>query len=193
MGRRIVLAAALSAILLAAAGPAYAGGGSYAFDGGTRAERGEVRAALDASAFDWSLVPAQIAIHVVRGIPVSYSTPGQIWLDADLLDSGRFSWGTVQMEYAQQVHFFLLTDQMRQRLTAAFGATDWCYETPTPDRGDNACERFAATLAWAYWPSPDNSVRPRGPDDWSAAMTPAAFRTLVASLVPEASVALSLS
>ena len=31
--------------------------------------------------------------------------PGQIWLDASLLDSGRFSWGVVQHEYAHQVDF----------------------------------------------------------------------------------------
>jgi hypothetical protein len=30
-------------------------------------------------------------------ISTSYTLPGQIWLDANLLDSGRFAWGTVQM------------------------------------------------------------------------------------------------
>jgi hypothetical protein len=183
MGRRIVLAAALSAILLAAAGPAYAGGGSYAFDGGTRAERGEVRAALDASAFDWSLVPAQITIHVVRGIPVSYSTPGQIWLDADLLDTGEFAWGAVQMEYAQQVQLLRLDQRARAQLTEALGAKDWCYALPGVAAQDEGCERFAAALAWAYWPSAANAMKPQGPGDWSAQLPAEAFRALVARLL----------
>ena len=174
------IACALAAGLLSNA--ALAGGGNYSFAGGTAAEQAQVRNALDASSFDWGFVREPVTIHIVRGISTSYSLRGSIWLDSDLLDAGRFSWGTVQMEYAQQVHFFLLDDAARAQLTATLGGKDWCYETPGLARGDNACERFAATLAWAYWQSPDNSMKPTSRSDWSAAMAPAKFRALASQL-----------
>jgi hypothetical protein len=180
MPRRTILTAIL--VLGLATAPARAGAG-YVFEGGSAGERQEARAALGASAFDWSLVPARVTIHIVRGLAGSYSTPGQIWLDADLLDSGRFAWGTVQMEYAHQVHFFLLDDQARVELVRRLGGEAWCYETPTRDPGANACERFAAMLAWSYWPSPDNAMRPSGPADWSATVSPAAFRALLGRIL----------
>src|SRR5207245_4552402 len=104
MHRALTLVATAFVAALVFSGNALAGGGNYVFDGGTPAEQQQVRQALAASTFNWSLVSAQVTVHVVRGIPTSYSTRGQIWLDADLLDSGKFSWGAVQMEYAQQVH-----------------------------------------------------------------------------------------
>ena len=173
----------VAAAALGLAGRAAATGGNYVFDGGTAAEQATVRAALDASSFDWSLVPGRLTIHIRRGIAVSESVPGQTWLDADLLDSGTFSWGVVQMEYAQQVQFLLLDDAQRAELVTALHAKDWCYEVPGTSVPDNACERFAATLAWAYWPSPQNSMQPSAPDDESAAMAPAAFRALLASML----------
>lgn len=182
--RRFVIAllVALPAAL-GLSGTALASGGNYVFDGGTPAEQATVRAALDASSFDWSLVPSRVTIHIQRGITGSQSLPGQTWLDADLLDSGTFSWGVVQMEYAQQVQFLLLDDEQRASLVTALGAKDWCYELPGTSVKDNACERFAATLAWAYWPSPKNCMRPAGAHDASAAMEPAAFRALLASML----------
>jgi hypothetical protein len=36
-----------------------------------------VTQALDASSFDWNLVPLQVTIHIARDIPLSYSTRGQ--------------------------------------------------------------------------------------------------------------------
>jgi hypothetical protein len=168
---------------LGLSGPALATGGSYVFDGGTPAEQATVQAGLNASSFDWSLVPVQVTIHIRRGIAVSESLPGQTWLDANLLDAGTFSWGVVQMEYAQQVQYLLLNDQQQASLITTLHAKDWCYELPGTSVKDNACERFAATLAWAYWPSPQNSMKPSGADDESAAMAPAAFRALVTSLL----------
>jgi hypothetical protein len=142
-----------------------------------------VRQALNASAFDWDVVPTQVTIHIVRDIPLSYSTPGQTWLDADLLDIGQFSWGVVQMEYGQQVQYSLQDPAVRAELTTRLGARQWCYDDPTLPRGANACERFAATLAWAYWPSDANSMKPAGAGDWSASMDPKAFRTLLAQTI----------
>lgn len=177
---RSTLAAALGALALA--GSAHAAGGNYVFDGGTAAEQGQVRAALNASAFDWSLVPAQITIHIDRGAS-SEAMPGQIWLDADLLDSGKFSWGVTQHEYGHQVDFFLLDPAKRALLLSALGGKDWCYGVLGLAHGDYGCERFASTLAWAYWPSRDNSMAPQSARDESAAMAPAKFRTLLAQLL----------
>jgi len=170
-------------VALVLAGSCRAGGGDYVFAGGTAAEQAQVREALGASSFDWDLVPTQVRIHIERGISESYSTPGQIWLDANLLDTGTFSWGVVQMEYGQQVQFALLDDATKAELTTLLGGRQWCYEVASLPRGDNGCERFAATLAWAYWPSAANSMEPTGPGDWSASMDAAGFRALLAQLI----------
>jgi hypothetical protein len=180
---RLLSRLAVASLALALAPAALASGGNYVFAGGTPAEQSQVTEALQASSFDWNLVPVQVTIHIVRGIPVSYSTPGQTWLDASLLDSGSFSWGVIQMEYAQQVQYTTLSAQARSQLTGALGAQQWCYDDPSLPRGANACERFAATLAWSYWPSANNSMRPAGPSDWSASMSPKAFRTMLSRLI----------
>jgi len=165
------------------ANPAAAAGGNYVIAGGTASEQAQVRDALNASSFDWNIVPTQVTIHIARGLPLSYSTPGQTWLDAALLDSGQFSWGVVQMEYGQQVQYSIEDTQIRAQLTSDLGAQQWCYDNPSLPRGVNACERFAATLAWAYWPSDANSMKPAGSTDWSASMNPKAFRTLLSQLI----------
>ena len=152
--------------------------GSYTFDGGTKAERETVVAALKASSFDWALLPGPIVVHIVRGEP-SRSLPHEIWLDADLLDSGEFAWGVVQHEYAHQVDYLLLDDAERAVLLQALGGRDWCYSVPGLRHDQYGCERFASTLAWSFWPSPENSMRPIRPGDESAAMAPAKFRALV--------------
>jgi hypothetical protein len=173
----VVLAAALSL-----AGPAQAAGGDYVFDGGSKGQRAEVTAALAASSFDWSLVPARITVHI-RPLDHSYSTPGHVWLDADLLSAGRFAWAVVQDEYAHQVDFFLFDSATRERLKAALGARDWCYGVKGLAHHEYGCERFASTLVWAYWQSKDNSYRPMSSADESAAMAPARFRALMAELI----------
>jgi hypothetical protein len=182
MFRCVVILVCSIAAGLTLAGTAAAGGGNYVFDGGTPAEQAQVRAALNASSFDWSLVTAQITIHVFHGIPSSQASQGQIWLDADLLDSGKFSWGTVQHEYAHQVDFFLLDDAKRALLEQQLHGSDWCYSVPLPHSG-YGCERFASTLAWTFWQSPDNTLKPHSSSDESAAMAPAQFRVLLAQLL----------
>jgi hypothetical protein len=155
--------------------------GSYTFDGGTKKERETVVAALEASSFDWTLIPGPVTIHIVHGEP-SRSLPREIWLDADLLDAGEFAWGVVQHEYAHQVDFLLLDDAERDLLLRALGGRDWCYSVPGLAHDQYGCERFASTLAWSFWPSPKNSMRPTRPGDESAAMAPAKFRALVSKL-----------
>jgi hypothetical protein len=181
--RLLPLVTGLAAFLMFAgitAGPATAAGGNYVIQGGTPAEQTVVRQALAASSFDWSTVPTQVVIHIATGIAVSYSLPGQTWLDANLLDSGQFAWGVVQMEYAQQVQFAIASAQTRAELTTALGAEQWCYDNPALPRGANGCERFAAMLAWSYWPAAENSMKPSSASDWSASMSPHAFRALLA-------------
>jgi len=182
MARKFKVAFAAVFAVLALAGNAQAAGGNYAFDGGTVAEQTQVRAALNASAFPWSLVPGQVTIHV-GAFDTSHALPGHIYLDAGLLHAGRFAWATVQDEYAHQVDFFLFDTATRTRLTTELGAKDWCYGVAGLGHDQYGCERFASTLVWAYWPSKDNAYRPESKRDESAAMAPAKFRALMATLV----------
>jgi hypothetical protein len=187
-GRIACAIALLVATAGLSAGNAAAAGGNYVFVGGTAAEQGQVVSALNASSFDWSLVPAQITIRIVRGVSTSEASPGQIWLDADLLDAGRFSWGVVQHGYAHEVDFYLLDAAKRAQLGQQLKSQDWCYGVPGLPHAAYGCERFASTLAWSYWMSPDNSMRPQSSDDESAALPPAQFRALLAQLLANPSV-----
>ena len=176
MARRIRIALVTLVAALALTGSAQAAGGDYVFDGGSAKARAQVKAALNASSFDWSKVPVEVTIHLQLGVK-PHSKPGDIWLDPRLLSSGRFAWGIVQHEYAHQVAFFLVGMKERAKLTRLLGAKDWCYEVRGLGHDDHACERFSSTLAWAYWPSSDNVEKPE------AAMGAAKFRSVVDSLV----------
>ncbi|MFL5952195.1 MAG: hypothetical protein ACJ74M_11385 [Gaiellaceae bacterium] len=169
-----LLCIAVAATLVPPAGRA--SGGRYAFVGGTPRQQAQVRHALAASSFDWSLVPAT-TIHIAP-VAASQATPGEIWLDPDLLDAGPFAWGVVQHEYAHQVDFFLLTEPARTVLMHELGANTWCSSAPVR-RGALGCERFATALAWAYWPSANNVMRLASPGRLSAVQ----FRGLVNRLV----------
>ena len=173
-------------VALALPAPAAARGGDYLLEGGSEAARTQVRRALDASAFDWSVVPTRVLIHVGPGLP-NRSTPGHIWLDERLLAAGRFSWAVVQDEYAHQVDFFLLDEERRRSLARRLGASVWWRgEAPGLRHSEYGAERFASTLVWAYWPSRHNAYRPQAPRDEAGAVAPSAFRTLLTSLLPAA-------
>lgn len=176
----VIVLALVGALLLP--GSALARGGAYVFDGGTATHHRQVRAALEASLFDWNAVPARITIHVRRGVP-THATRGHIWLDANLIESGTFAWASIQDEYAHQIHFFRFDDATEALLTAELGARDWCYGVSGLRHGEYGCERFSSTLVWSFWPSPDNAYRPTSRRDESAAMAPARFRALVAGLL----------
>jgi hypothetical protein len=178
--RLLILAVTLAALALPAS--ALAGGGDYSFEGAGPAERSTVKAALNASAFDWSIVPQHVTIHV-GAYGVSHSTPGDIWLDRGLLGAGRFAWATVMDEYAHQIDFQVLDTSSRAVLQEKLGTSAWCYESADLSHGANGCERFSSMVAWAYWPSKDNSYRPASPTDESASMPAAEFRNLLSSLV----------
>jgi hypothetical protein len=130
---------------------------------------------------DWSVVDRTITIRIAPGLD-SQAVPGEIDLDADLLDAGVFSWGVVQHEFAHQVDFFLLDDRLRTTLSASLGGGSW-WQTAGLPHGELTSERFASTLAWAYWPSAENSMRPLSRFDESGAVAPAAFRRLLGGLL----------
>ncbi len=181
--RAVLAATAVLALALAWTGSAAARGGSYVFDGGTARQQALVRAALDVSSFDWSLVPATIVIHLHPGTD-TYATKGEIWIDPVLLASGPFAWGPVQHEYAHQVDFFLLDDAQRAELNRALGGKVWARDTTRsalhgPGHATLGAERFASTLAWSYWQSAANSLKPTGKKDESGAMAPSRFRALL--------------
>jgi hypothetical protein len=181
---RIILSLlATVAAAFAFAGGASAAGGNYVFDGGTPAQQSQVRAALNASSFDWSIVPSQVTIHIARGSD-SDATRGEIHIDADLLASGKFAWGTIQHEYAHQVDFFLLSDDQRVSAAPALGGKAWYPSAAAVvAHSQLTAERFASTLAWSYWSSSDNTLKPQSAKDESAAMAPAQFRALLVSLL----------
>jgi hypothetical protein len=168
-----------SAALLAFAPSAHAAGGKYTFDGGTRAQQAQVTAALNASSFDWSLVPGPVVIHIAKG-EQSRAAAGQIWLDAGLLDAGRLSWGVVQHEYAHQIDFGLLTDAMRAQLHTLLRGTAWW---GAEAHSELDCERFADEVAWAYWQSPDNVLKPSSSSDEGGQVAPAAFRAALGKIL----------
>jgi hypothetical protein len=179
MFRRCAATVAFALVLPASA---LAAGGNYAFDGATRTERGTVRAALNASAFDWGIVRQRVTIHVGE-VGASHARPGHIWLDRGLLAAGRFAWPTVMDEYAHQVDFTVLDPLRRSILQQRLGASAWCYEIAGLAHGSYGCERFSSMVAWAYWPSKDSSYRPESPADESAAMPANEFRRLLSALV----------
>lgn len=172
MFKRLLVTVAFALVL---APGALAAGGNYSLDGGTRAQQAQVRAALNASSFNWSVVPGPVAIHIGRG-DGPHAAAGEIWLEASLLDSGRFSWGVVQHEYAHQVDFAVLTDPMRAKLAPLLGGSSWW----SGSHDAVSCERFADAVAWAYWSSPDNVLRP-------TKLAADQFRAMLAVLIPGAS------
>jgi hypothetical protein len=173
-------ATVLTALVLPAG--ALAGGGDYSFVGATPAERATVRAALNASSFDWGIVPRRVTIHI-GSVGASHATPGHIWLDRGLIAAGRFAWATVMDEYAHQVDFLVLDPLRRSILQQRLGAKAWCYEVAGLGHGAYGCERFSSMVAWAYWPSQENSYRPDSARDESAAMPAHEFRQLLTALV----------
>lgn len=188
-------AAVVFLLLLAAAlapGRADAATANYRVDGGSSQARIQISAALKASTFDWGVVPSRVNVHLSQGV-ISHSAPGEIWLDTDLLRAGVFSWAIVQDEFAHQVDFLLFDDATRERLNAALGGKAWCHEAQAGlAHGDYGCERFASTLVWSFWPSKQNSYRPKSARDESASMAPGQFRNLVKGLVFDRVVALGL-
>jgi hypothetical protein len=180
MFKRLLLQISLAAVALGVAPAAFASGGHYVFDGGSQAEQAQVTGALNASAFPWDIVPGPVVVHIGRGV-ASHAAPNQIWLDANLLDAGRFAWGVVQHEYAHEVDFAVLTDATRAKLHALLHGTSWW---GGEGHSELDSERFADLIAWAYWTSPDNVLKPQSALDEGGQVPPAAFRVALTALLP---------
>jgi hypothetical protein len=178
---RTLVAAAVAAGALSLAPAAHAVGGNYTIRGGTKAERKLVVSALNVSSFDWSVVRDRVTIRIAPGTD-SRAIRGIIWLDSHLLDAGRFAMGIVQHEYAHEVDFFLFDDAIHAELLEELGGVEWCYGGAALSHADYGCERFASTLAWTYWPSPDNCLRPTMAGEESMAMRPGRFKALMRSI-----------
>jgi hypothetical protein len=176
--RRVTLILLATISLFASAGGAQAAGGNYVFDGGSPKARSTVRAALNASSFDWNVVSARVTIHLTP-IARSQAVKGEIWLDPKLVDAGVFSWGFIQHEYAHQVDFFRFNDEQHASWLDRLGGVSWWQSGRAP-HSRLGSERFASTLAWAFWPSKQNALRPHSTSDESAAMAPERFRQLLA-------------
>lgn len=157
------------------------GRATVVFDGGTTSQRGQVVSALAVSDFDWSVLP-RITVHIGSDSD-SFATPREIWLDARLLDAGRFAWGVVQHEFAHEVDFLVLNEAQRSYFQKLLGARTWCDLTRELPHSAYGCERFASTLAWSFWPSRDNAMRPESRHDESAAVPPAVFRAAIARVL----------
>lgn len=144
-----------------------------------------MRLALDASSFDWGVVPpVEIAIREGTG---SFSLPGRITLEAKLLDAGIFSWAVVQDEYAHQIDYLVLGERARSILNRELLGRVWCHsDQPGLAHADYGCERFSSTFVWAFWPVRQNAYRPSSRSDESATMAPGPFRALVHELIAPA-------
>jgi hypothetical protein len=173
----------LAVVLLGSPGKAQAQSTGYSFDGGTARQQATVRAALEASSFDWSLIPGEVTVHFAEG--GSYATKGAVWLNPALLAKGRAAWGVVQHEFAHQIDFFMFDATVRARLTKLLGAKTWWAGRPGLRHSQLGCERFASTLAWAYWPSRQNTLI-RFAHAEATAMPPVKFRRLMDKLLAHA-------
>jgi hypothetical protein len=180
MFKRLLIQLSVAAATLAIAPAAFAAGGNYSFDGGSQTEQTQVTAALNASSFPWGIVPGPVVVHIQRDV-ASAAAPNQIWLDANLLDSGRFSWGVVQHEYAHQVDFALLDDASRAQLHSILGGSAW---SGAEGHSNLDSERFADLVSWSYWSSSDNVMKPLSTQDEGGQVTPTVFRAALAAILP---------
>jgi hypothetical protein len=143
---------------VALAVPAKAGAADVAleFSGGSDEARAQVVGALEASAFDWSLIGRPVTVQI-SDCGCAGARPGVVVLDETMLASlpyGRaYTRGIVQHEFAHQVWWYALDDSRRSELQAVLGGADLCYEQPALPHDAHGCELFASTLGWAYWPA----------------------------------------
>ena len=180
MFRRLLIHLSIVTATLAIAPAAFASGGNYVFDGGSKPQQAQVTQALSASAFPWGIVPGPVVVHISRGV-ASSAAPNQIWLDANLLDAGRFAWGVVQHEYAHQVDFALLSSTTRAELHSLLGGAAW---SGPEGHSTLDSERFADLVSWAYWGSSDNVMKPLSAQDEGGQVSPAVFRATLAAILP---------
>jgi hypothetical protein len=165
--RHIVMLVVLAALFVPA--KAQAGGGAYVFSGGSEAARAQVRAALEASSFDWSLVSATVTFRIAN-CGCAGSSPGLIVLDETQLAAapyGRaYTWAIVQHEYAHQVWDFALDDAARALSGRGFAAST----SATSSRASLTMRMPASALRTRSRgrTGPIRRIRPVGAGQWAA-------------------------
>ena len=144
--------------------PAVADTANTQIQGGNVYEQEQVKEALAASSFPWSILP-ETTVDISSDTPPvgGDAIPGQINLYPELLDAGEFSWGVILHEMGHQVDFMLLNDDDRAYLLSILGGQSW-YQNPSDQaqilHQNLGSERFADLMAWAFWPSQYNSMDP---------------------------------
>jgi hypothetical protein len=66
-------------------------------------------------------------------------------------------------------------------LHSLLGGSAWC---GGEGHANLDCERFADLVAWAYWPSGDNVMKPQSTTDEGGQVAPAVFRSALAAILP---------
>jgi hypothetical protein len=79
---------------------------------------------------------------------------------------------------------------MRADLHTLLGGTSW---SGGEGHAQLDSERFADALSFAYWPSPDNVMKPQGAADEGGQVAPAAFRAALSGLLGQAPVRITAS
>jgi hypothetical protein len=147
---------------LALAGTAQAADGNYVLEGGSPEAQETVRAAVEASRFDFDSIPTQITIRI-SSCGCAGARPGLIVLDGAVVTDtslgDRYSWGVIQNEFAHQVDFSLFDDADRAAMRGLVGGKDWCYERAGLLHDQHGCERFSDVFTWAFWPTKQNIFR----------------------------------
>jgi hypothetical protein len=185
MKRSLRIALVTFVASLVFAGTAEATAGNYVLEGGNAEAQETVRAALNASTFEFSRVPAQITIRITT-CGCAGARPGLIVLDETVLTDAslgdRYSWALIQHEYAHQIDYFLFEDADRAAVRKALGGRDWCYEKAGLAHDAHGCELFADVFAWAFWPARKNILRPDA-KTFAPGQTPSQLRAFVNSLL----------
>jgi hypothetical protein len=154
-------------------------------EGGSPETQETVRAALNASSFDFNRVPAQITIKISR-CGCAGARPGVIVLDEAVLSDtslgSRYSSGIIQHEYAHQIDYFLFQKSDRAAVRRTLGGQDWCYEVARLGHDEHGCERFADVFSWAFWPAKGNMLRAEA-KAIAPKMTPKKLRAFVNRLL----------
>ena len=164
--RLLILAVTLAALALPAS--ALAGGGDYGFEGAApaaldsarRAQRKRVRLEPRSPARDDSRRPLRrLPFHARRHL----ARPGVARLGPLRLGDGD---GRVRapdrLPGSRRTRVALSSRRSSGTSAWCYGSEDWAHEA-------TGYERFACMVAWAYWPSKNNSYRPTSPTDESAA------------------------
>ena len=124
-----------------------------------RRQQATVRAALEVSSFDWSVLPARSSSTSRRSAaptPRPATSTSTARCSTPAASRGASSSTSSHTRSTSSSSTTRSARRSTQRSAAATGAT----ASPGLAHSAYGCERFASELAWAYWPSADNSMSP---------------------------------